>query len=77
MSCVDVGEGPKTTMVQTGPPPMEADKTYLNPGQDDQMVSYSVCLSRFSNIVVFTLLWCALLCVCALVCMVARARMCV
>ena len=28
-------------MGQTGPPPMAPGKTYLNPGQDDQMVGLS------------------------------------
>ena len=36
------GKGPNTIMGQTGPPPMEPGKAYLNPGQDDQMVGLSV-----------------------------------
>ncbi|XP_070207558.1 polyamine-transporting ATPase 13A3-like isoform X2 [Littorina saxatilis] len=32
-----MGKGPTTIMGQTGPPPMVPGKTYLNPGQEDQM----------------------------------------
>lgn len=44
-----MGKQPNSLMVQTGPLPMVAGKTYLNPGQDDQMEvkGYRLCPWRY------------------------------
>lgn len=42
-----MGKGPNTILLgQTGPPPMQPDKTYLNPGEEDQMEIQGYKLNR-------------------------------
>lgn len=41
-----MGKSPNSVMVQSGPLPMVAGRTYLNPGQDDQMVIQGYKLNR-------------------------------
>ncbi|KAL8601674.1 hypothetical protein ACOMHN_033850 [Nucella lapillus] len=41
-----MGKGPNTILGQSGPPPMQPGKTYLNPGEDDQLEIQGYKLNR-------------------------------